>query len=124
MEYEFNQIGPNQQSCTVNRVQYGIWDHQAQKLISRYVRPIDADYKRVETKFPRIFNQLNHATTALNQILMIEPDAYARYEVVNINVSYDMEISKPEATRNNKLIRNRALSKLSNEEKHALGIPA
>jgi hypothetical protein len=114
--------GPDNQNVSLQRVQYGIWDHQTQKLISRYVRPIDADYKRVETKFPRLFNQLNHATTALNQLLAIEPDAYARYEVVEINVSYEMIVSKTGSSRNEKLIRNRALSKLSKEEKLALGI--
>lgn len=123
MNYVIEDCGPKQQ-VSVERVQYGIWDHQTQKLISRYVRPIDADYKRVETKFPRIFNQLNHATTALNQILMLEPDAYARYEVVTIEVSYKAEINKPVAARNDKLVRNRALSKLSKEEKLALGISA
>lgn len=123
MNYVIEDCGPTQQVC-VQRTQYGIWDHQTQKFISRYVRPVDADYKRVETKFPRIFNQLNHATTALNQILLIEPEAYARYEVVTINVSYETTISKPAAGRNEKLIRKRALSKLSNEEKLALGISA
>lgn len=112
----------NSQEVTVQRVQYGIWDHQAKKLISRYVRPIDADYKRVETKFPRIFNQLNHATTALNQILTIEPEAFARYEVVTINVAYELHISKPDANRAQKLVRNKALSKLSVEERQALGV--
>lgn len=123
MDYVTEDNGPKQQ-VRVQRVQYGIWDHQDQRLINRYVRPIDAEYKRVETKFPRIFNQLNHATTALNQILMIEPGAYARYEVVTINVSYDMQIGKPAAARNETLLRKRALSKLSTEEKHALGIAA
>lgn len=123
MNYIVEDEGP-QRNIHVERVQYGIWDHQDQRLINRYVRPIDAEYKRVETKFPRIFNQLNHATTALNQILTIEPGAYARYEVVTINVSYEMQVGKPAAARNENLVRKRALSKLSTEEKQALGIAA
>ncbi len=121
MHYIITDAGPVQQ-VNVQRAQYGIWDHQTQKLISRYVRPIDADYKRVETKFPRLFNQMNHATTALNQLLSIEPEAYSRYEVVEINVAYEMMISKPASNRSEKLIRNRALSKLSQTELKVLGL--
>lgn len=106
----------------INRTQYGIWDHQSQQLVNRYVRPIDADYKKVTTKFPRVFNQLNHAVTAFNKLLLEEPGAYSRYEVVTINVTYDMDINQPNANRTISLLRDKALSKLSKEERLALGI--
>lgn len=122
MEYVTLDNDDKHQNVRVNRTQYGIWDHQLQKLTSRYVRPVDADYKRVETKFPRLFNQLNHATTALNQILSTEQDAFTRYDVVSVNVSYNMTIPKPNQVRSQNLVKKRALSKLSVTERAALGI--
>ena len=110
------------QDVLVERIQYGIWDHQLQKLTPRYVRPVDADYKRVETRFPRLFNQLNHATTALNQILSTDQDAFTRYDVVTVSVSYNMTIPKPSQVRTHSLVKKRALSKLSVTERAALGV--
>lgn len=106
------------------RTQFGIWDHQNQRLVCRYVRPIEASYKRVETKFPRLFNQMNHATTALNQLLASDVDAFTRYEIVSIKVAYTLEVSKPTEQRAHTLLKKQALSKLTKEEARALGLGA
>jgi hypothetical protein len=112
----------NRQSITTKFIVYGIWDHQDQKLVSRYIRHAKNNYKKTETKYPRIFTQMNHAQSALITMTSEDPEAYLRYETVSITTNYEISTSLPAELRQKQLTKRHAISKLTAEEKAVLGI--